>query len=261
MAVGGTNGAVELWNVETRQRKVTYQVPGGKVRALKFSPKDTLFLANCGSVVDRKWKGTVTVLNLTTGQPQGRFEDSELSAWAFSPDETLLATPLDDYCITVRHLATQKTLAHLKAHTWKISALAFSPNGKHFLSASIDNTVRLWDTTSWKELDLLRGHMGGVTAAAVSFDGKFLATGSIDDALKLWDLSSIPAQELLSLRTAPHQPESVLLSPDSSVLPLNATSENTGLRVVLLLRAPSFAEIDAREKAKRQERTTVSGNN
>ena len=41
---------------------------------------------------------------------------------------------------------------------------------------------------------------------------------------------------------------------------VNASSDVTGRDEVLLLRAPSFAEIDAREKAKTQERATVNAN-
>jgi hypothetical protein len=101
--------------------------------------------------------------------------------------------------------------------------------------------------------------MGGVNAAAFSLDGRFLASGSADKAIKLWDVSSIPAQELLSIRNAPHNPNSVMLSPDSSVLAVNAFSEVTRRAEVLILRASSFAEIEAREKAKAEAKATVSG--
>ena len=138
--------------------------------------------------------------------------------------------------------------------------MVFSPDGARLVSSGGDNTARLWDTTSWKELDLLRGHMAGVNALAFSFDGKFLASGSRDNVVKLWDVSSVPAQELLSIRTAPNDPNSLMFSPDNSVLAVNATSDVTGRREVLLLRAPSLAEIDAREEARKQERATVNTN-
>jgi WD40 repeat protein len=84
--VGGTNGAVKLWSLETRQCIGTHQIAGGEVQILKlkFSPKDTLLLANSGQVVDGDWKSTVTVLNLATGQSQSLFDDT-VWAFGFSP--------------------------------------------------------------------------------------------------------------------------------------------------------------------------------
>jgi WD40 repeat protein len=256
-----TNGAVELWNLATRQCIGNYQVPGGEARLVKFSPKASLLLVRSRQLVEGDWKSTLTVVNLATGQPHGRFEDRFAGSrlgFAFSPDETLLAAAASDYTITVRNLATQKDLAVLKAHTWDINTLAFSPDGKRLTSASIDNTLRLWDTATWQELDVLRGHMGGVRAAAFSADGKMLASGSADEAIKLWDVSSIPGQEILSIRSAPHNPRSVMLSPDSSVLAVTPSSGVTGREgEVLLLRAPSFVEIEASEKAKAAAQTTI----
>ncbi|MSU34251.1 MAG: hypothetical protein EXS36_03905 [Pedosphaera sp.] len=210
--------------------------------------------------MDGKWNSHVTVLNLATGLPPGRFDDTSWG-WEFSPDETLLAAGMEDHSITLRNLEARTNVTRLKAHTGGIRSLKFSPDGRHMAAASEDNTIRLWDTTSWKELDLLRGQMGGVIAAMFSPDGRFLASGSADQALKLWDVSSIPARELLNFPIAPYFPSSVMLPPDSSVLVVNVINGVTEQRTVLLLRAPSFAEIDAREKAKKQERATVSGNN
>lgn len=257
LAVGRMNGTVELWNLETRQRISIHRIARGEIQILKFSPKDRLLLANSGRRVDGEWKSSVTVLNLGTGQPLSEFDGGTWGR-AFSPDETLLASSMDDYSITVRNLATRGELTRLKVHTWDVTVMAFSPDGKRLASASGDNTVRLWSTTSWKELDLLRGHMGGVNALVFSIDGKFLASGSRDNTLKLWDVTSVPAQELLNIRTTPHNPTSVLFSPDNSVLAVSGNSDITGRNEVLLLLAPSFAEIGFREMAKRRERANVN---
>jgi WD40 repeat protein len=258
LAVGLTSGAVEVWNLETRQHTATHPINAGEVQFLSFSSKDTFLLARSGKSVNGIWKNVVTVLNVSAARSQTQLQDA-FPGFAFSPDETLVAVSMSDYTITVRNLGTQKDMASLKAHTWRTPTLAFSPDGKWLMSAGWDNTSRLWDTKSWKDLDVLRGHMGGVTAATFSSDGKFLASASSDNAFKLWDVSELPARELVSirLRTAPRDPHSVMFSPDKSFLAVQATSDLTGLEGVLLLRAPSFDEIETREKAKSETKATV----
>ncbi|MDA1275772.1 MAG: WD40 repeat domain-containing protein [Verrucomicrobia bacterium] len=248
LAVGMTNGAVEFWSSETRQHLGTHHVEQGEVRFLKFSPKDKLLASIHRQLREGEWKDKVTILDLATWQPQGQFDG--IDKLTFSPDETLVATSKPDYTIHVRNLVTQQDLAILKTHTWRVTSLTFSPDGKRLMSSSIDNTVRLWDTSSWKELDALRGYMGGVMAGAFSSDGRTLVTVSADETLKMWNVSAVPAQELLTIRTSPQDPHLIVLSPDSSVVAVYATSGISGRKEVLLLRAPSFAEIEAAEKVK-----------
>jgi WD40 repeat protein len=252
-AVGTTNATVELWNIEPRQHIATRRVNGGEVYFLSFSPKDNFLMAQSVELVNGIWKNTATVLNLSTGQPPSQLEQIFFGS-AFSPDETLVAIPMSDSAITVLDVTMQRKLAVLKGHTWGTRSLAFSPDGKWLMSASHDNTIRLWDTKSWQQLDVLRGHMGGVSAAAFSADGTIVASVSSDHVLKLWDVSQLPARELVSitLRTALSTPLSVMLSPDKNVLAVDQ-----GLEGVLLLRAPAFAEIEAREKAKAEATATV----
>lgn len=261
LALGMTNGTVELWSLKTRRRITTQHAPKGEIQSLRFSPKGKLLALLSGQLLAGELKLSVTVLNLATGQPEVRFDET-FHGFAFSPDETLFAISMSDYNIIVRNLATRMDLGILKMHTRAVRSLAFSPDGKRLMSSSVDNTIRLWDTASWTELDVLRGHMGGVNAAAFSPDGTLLASISADKAFKLWNISTIPAQELLSLRTAPRYPRSVMFSPDNSVLAVYSTPDITGgSEEVLLLRAPSFAEIEATEKAKTAAQAIISREN
>ncbi len=113
LAVGMTNGTVELWSLETRQRIATHHVPEGEIQSLSFSPKGKLLALRNGRLLAGELIQSVTVLNLATGQPQSRFEDT-WSGLAFSPDESLIAVSLSDFSIIVRKLAPQKDLAILR---------------------------------------------------------------------------------------------------------------------------------------------------
>jgi hypothetical protein len=92
-------------------------------------------------------------------------------------------------------------------------------------------------------------------ASAFSADGKTLVSGSADEALKSWDVDTL--QELLSFKIAPEVARGVMLSPDKSALAIR-TGQGVGRHGdVLLLRAPTFAEIEAREKTNAAARAVV----
>ena len=78
---------------------------------------------------------------------------------------------------------------------------------------------------------------------AFSPDGKRLATGSQGkEAIKLWDVES--HQELLTLEGQGSTFNRMAFSPDDAILGCN-----TGRGLLHLWRAPTWAEIEAAEKA------------
>jgi WD40 repeat protein len=160
-----------------------------------------------------------------------------------------------DYTIKVWDHATLRVLANLRKHTWGIRSVAFAPDGKLLMTASVDNTICLWDTATWMEVGVLKGHMGGVREAAFSTDGKTLISSSSDEVIKMWNVET--RQELFSFKTSPKFPAPILCSPDRSVLAVGTSTRGQDFGDVLLLHAPSFAEIDAKEKAKRAAQIRV----
>jgi WD40 repeat protein len=122
----------------------------------------------------------------------------------------------------------------------------FSPDGGCFAAASEYGLAKIWETTTLREVASLHGFLSGVHSVAFSPDGRRLATGSGGkEAIKLWDAET--HQEVLTLegrgslfgRQGP-----TAFSPDGNVL-----GSANGNGILHLWRAPSWAEIDAAEKA------------
>jgi WD40 repeat protein len=68
-----------------------------------------------------------------------------VTAVAFSPDGTQLATTSHDHTARIWDLATAQTRTTLTGHTGPVTAVAFSPDGTLLATASRDGTARIWD--------------------------------------------------------------------------------------------------------------------
>jgi hypothetical protein len=79
-------------------------------------------------------------------------------------------------------------------------------------------------------------------------------SGSADGGIKLWDVDT--RQELMGLSIAPENPYKVMLSPDKSAVAIQ-TAHGVLPGDLLLLRAPTFAEIEEREGARAAARALV----
>jgi WD40 repeat protein len=128
---------------------------------------------------------------------------------------------------------------------------AFSPDGRLFAVAScgggtsgIDGYTKIFETSSLREVATFRGFQLACHSVAFSPDGKRLAIGSGGaEAIKLWDLDS--GRDLLTLEGRGSLfLASTGFSPDGNVL-----GSMNFLGLLHLWRAPSWAEIDASEKA------------
>jgi tRNA A-37 threonylcarbamoyl transferase component Bud32 len=112
---------------------------------------------------------------------------ARLTAVAYSPDGTRLATASADGTARLWDARTGQELLALKGHTKAVWSVAFSPDGMRLATASADTTVRLWDARTGQELLALKGHWRAARSVAFSPDGRRLAAEYVDTSVRLWD--------------------------------------------------------------------------
>jgi WD40 repeat protein len=116
-----------------------------------------------------------------------------VTAAAFSPDSTLLATGGDDGEIIVRearHPDTGGLRRFTGGHFKWVHGLAFSPGGNLLASAAQDDTVQIWDVASRRVVQSLRGNEDAVYWVGFIQDDRTVASAGEDGTVRVWDLSS-----------------------------------------------------------------------
>ena len=113
-----------------------------------------------------------------------------VTAVAFSPDDTLLATAGRDGTVRLWNPATDRRVgAPLQTGQTGVTAVAFSPDGTLLATAGGDGTVLLWNPATDRRVGapLHASARYGAPAVAFSHDGTLLATAGLDGTVLLWN--------------------------------------------------------------------------
>ena len=144
LAMTGTSGALQVWNVETPHESPILAITE-KANAMAFSP-DGAILAVVSSQEIYLWKLDITKKNEPNVLP-GILEGFK-HALTFSPDGNILVgsgREHSNFIIKLWDVDTGENLETLSGHTDRIEILVFSHDGKTLASGSEDGTVLLWD--------------------------------------------------------------------------------------------------------------------
>jgi hypothetical protein len=184
------------------------------VAALSWHPDGDLLALARGRDIEICDAGTGTALATLTGHA------GAVTAVAYSPDGTRLATASSDRTARTWDPRTGTALATLTGHAAWVTAVAYSPDGTRLATASDDGTIRMTLVTSrmtrppgrWRRRR--KGHLRregslsnplpadrgrAATSIAFSPDGRTLATGRDSGSVVLTPVDNDDAESLVYL--------------------------------------------------------------
>jgi WD40 repeat protein len=181
---GGLDGAVCLWDIETRTERWRRAAHSGGVSAVFFS-------ADGAHAFSAGLDGTLCAWRLDTGEEARRFggHAGRVLAAAELGGGLLIASGGEDRTVRLWESATGRLVRLLEGHPGWVTALAASPDGARLLSAGDDGILRLWDAEG-RELRRLTGHAGPVRCVAFAPDGRRAASGGEDRTARVWDVEA-----------------------------------------------------------------------
>jgi WD40 repeat protein len=198
VAVGGTTGQVQVFDVRTGRAGRSLQLGDLWVHQVAFNPTTGAIAAAAdashGKGGDFGERGFVVVWDPRTGRELGSRIES-LGGLPFGvawrPDGSQLAVTLDNnlvrfYAAGVAHKEVGEPIENVDA---PIAAVAFSPDGARLATGASSGVVRQWSASTHRPLGpQLEGHAGIVAGVTYSPDGSTLASTTLGfSATRLWD--------------------------------------------------------------------------
>jgi WD40 repeat protein len=240
LAVGSTNGTLQVWDLEHRTLKRQWTESTGVVRPEAFlAASSKLVTTSMDTGMHHEWDLGSTLPIQSWPYPLG------FSALSLSPD--------DRYCLAFGYggdyalrTLTEQTDRRLPLDGVEPTVGSFSSDGSLFVIASDMGFARVWNTSTWREVATVRGVLMGMNSARFSPDGKRLVVASSGaEAAKLFDTESW--QEVFTLAGSGTGSMGAKFSPDgNSVLWGNTTGD------LYIWHAPSWDEIKAAEARERE---------
>jgi WD40 repeat protein len=190
IATASWDDTARTWDTATGTHRTTLTGHSSDVNAVAFSPDGTLIATASADRTARTWDATSS---RTTGRLRRRRQQQEIArlqghagsvtAVAFSPDGTLIATASTDRTARTWDTATGQHRTTLTGHNSRVTAVAFSPDGTLIATASDDGTTRIWDTATGTYLATLVALPDGGYATLLP-DGRYKLAGDLAD--RVW---------------------------------------------------------------------------
>lgn len=208
---GGDDGTLRIWDV-TLERGEALTIPfPQRGEKILFTPNGSVLAAITG--------GELKLWNADNGNELRNFSSDGrfVTAFALSPNGSLLAAARDDFTVTLYNPGSTADLRHWSAHTGLINALAFSPDSKRLATGSSDYKAILWDVANETPTLLFTFNLPvGVQSLAFNSDGTRLVIGLQNGTVRVRDFST--GDDILNLNAHEDTVTSVAFSADDRLL-------------------------------------------
>lgn len=200
LAVGGTDRAVHIWDLETAKELVVLREHGAVPASVAYSADGKVVATASATLAPGTQKrraekslGEIRIWDAESGKLIRSWEAAGfgMHRLAFASDGQRLAGAGFDGVIHLWDSRNGRHLAAFAGHRGYIYGLAFSPDGSRLASGSWDRSVKLWDAATGRELATFRGHEQYLMDVAFSPDGREVASCGLDATAKTWDLEPL----------------------------------------------------------------------
>jgi WD40 repeat protein len=195
----GTDFAIRLWDVTTRQEVRRFEGHIARVTGLAFGPDGRSLLSGSAD-------GTVRLWDIATGREERLVDRGHgvVVSLALSRDGGRALIGGSDGTLRLLDVARARELGQFAAQKEVVLGVALSPDGRQALAGGLDGTVRLWDVATFRELRSFAGPTTGVVCVAFAPDSRLVLAGSgarklgesrwgradSDHCLRVWDTAT-----------------------------------------------------------------------
>lgn len=234
LVTGDDNGIVTVWDAATGEALTKFEE--GKhtqaVISIDVSPDGTL-------VASGSWDDDIRVWDIVAGEQKSIGTGADAEAWIqpemgdvlsveFSPDGSILLVAGSEEFVGLYDVEGRDPILTAQGHTDGIEAFAFNPDATLLSFSDSDGDVWIWDVAAAQEitqiphiLDIGSFSSENFTGLVYAPNGEFLVVeGSF--GVTLLDPST---GETLSELSAGGLPDSVAVSPDSTLVAYNGSRE------------------------------------